>query len=104
MAIAKNPKRNQTAKTEQEAQSFISGASSANSAVNSGDAADAKFTAAQSQDPPSDGNKKPVMIRIDAAMIERIDRAAKRLGLSRSAFVVLSAAERLERMESENQG
>jgi len=32
-------------------------------------------------------------------MIDRIDQAAKRLGISRSAFIVSSAAERLERME-----
>ena len=51
------------------------------------------------QEIDADANKKPVMIRIDGPMIERIDRAAKRLGLSRSAFIVLSAAERLERME-----
>ena len=80
MAIAKNPKRNPSAKSEQEAEAFISGAGQ---------------TAEQDAEP----NKKPVMIRIDPAMIERIDRAAKRLGISRSAFIVSSAAERLERME-----
>ncbi len=32
-------------------------------------------------------------------MLARIDRAAKRLGISRSAFIVSSTAERLERME-----
>jgi uncharacterized protein (DUF1778 family) len=39
------------------------------------------------------------MIRVDPGMIDRIDRAAKRLGISRSAFIVSSAAVRLESME-----
>ena len=40
-----------------------------------------------------------VKIRIDPDLLERIDRGAKRLGISRSAFLVSSAAEKLERME-----
>jgi hypothetical protein len=47
-----------------------------------------------------DANKKPTMIRIDPQLLERIDRGAKRLGISRSAFIVSSAAEKLEKMES----
>lgn len=81
MAIAKNPKRNQTAAAEREAEAFISGA---------GQQASAK---------DRDANKKPTMIRIDPDLLERIDRGAKRLGISRSAFIVSSAAEKLERME-----
>ncbi len=80
MAITKNPKRNQTAITERQAEAFVSGAGQ------------------QSPDEP-DANKKPIMIRIDPGLLERIDRAAKRLGISRSAFIVSSTAERLERME-----
>ena len=80
MAIAKNPKRNPSAKTERDAEAFISGVGQ------------------QAVEEQSE-NKKPVMVRIDPNMIERIDRAAKRLGISRSAFIVSSAAERLERME-----
>ena len=34
-------------------------------------------------------------------MLARIDRAANRLGLTRSGFIVLSTAERLTRMEAE---
>ncbi len=79
MAIAKNPKRNQSATTDRQADAFISGA---------GQAVDER-----------DQNKKPIMVRIDPDMLTRIDRAAKRLGISRSAFIVSSAAERLERME-----
>ena len=76
MAIAKNPKRNQKAATEREAEAFISGAAK-----------------------ERDANKKPTMIRIDPDLLERIDRSAKRLGISRSAFIVQSAAEKIERME-----
>jgi hypothetical protein len=81
MAIAKNPKRNQNATTEREAEAFISAA---------GQHAAAKHR---------DANKKPTMIRIAPDLLERIDRGAKRLGISRSAFIVSSAAEKLERME-----
>ena len=81
MAIAKNPKRNQSAATNRVAEAFISGAGQ------------------QERTNERDQNKKPTMIRIDPALLERIDRGAKRLGLSRSAFIVSSAAEKLERME-----
>ncbi len=79
MAIAKNPKRSTLAPTERRADAFISGAGRAT-------------------DSETSENKKPVMIRIAPEMLDRIDRAAKRLGISRSAFIVSSAAERLERM------
>lgn len=82
MAIAKNPKRNQSEAPERAAEAFISGAGQAPTAND------------------RDQNKKPTMIRIDPKLLERIDRGAKRLGLSRSAFIVSSAAEKLERMES----
>lgn len=82
MAIAKNPKRNQPAAThDRVAEAFISGAGQ------------------QTSTNERDQNKKPTMIRIDPDLLERIDRGAKRLGLSRSAFLVSSAAEKLERME-----
>ena len=80
MAIAKNPKRNQNAKDEKDAEAFISGAG-------------------QQATEERDQNKKPIMVRIDPDILERIDRAAKRLGISRSAFIVSSTAEKLERME-----
>lgn len=80
MAIAKNPKRSPNKQSDQEAQAFISGAG----AEGAGE---------------RDSNKKPIMVRVDPDILVRIDRAAKRLGLSRSAFIVSSAAEKLERME-----
>ncbi len=42
-------------------------------------------------------NRIPIMIRVDPDILARIDHAAKRLGISRSAFLVVSAAEKLER-------
>jgi len=79
MPIVKNPKRSRFVASERSADAFISGAG--------------KVSDEQDQ------NKKPIMIRVDPEIIRRIDHAARRLGISRSAFIVSSAAERLERME-----
>lgn len=83
MAIAKNPKRNAYEKNSQDEQA-------------------AAFIAKAGNSTPeivSVENRKPTMIRIPPDILERIDTAAKRLGLTRSAFIVLSAAEKLERVE-----
>ena len=72
MAIAKNPKR----KKDQTASAFIS---------------EATLRATHT-------NKKPIMIRVEPELLERIDACAKRLGLSRSGFFVSSAAQRVETM------
>jgi hypothetical protein len=81
MAIVKNPKRSSAGVSEEKAQAFISGAGQT----------------ATTAEPEQ--NKKPIMIRVNPDMLDRIDRAAKRLGISRSAFIVSSAAVRLESME-----
>lgn len=44
-------------------------------------------------------NKRPTVIRIDPDLLKRIDLGATRLGLSRSAFIVSSAAEKLDHMD-----
>jgi Ribbon-helix-helix protein, copG family len=80
MAIVKNPKSNRSTAPERAAKAFISGAGK--------------------EATERDQNKVPTMIRIDPDLLVRIDRGAKRLGLSRSAFIVSSAAEKLDRMES----
>jgi hypothetical protein len=77
MAIATNPKRNPIAKAEK----FISEAGRPDDEL------------------PARNKKLPTMIRIDAGISRRIDRAARRLGISRSAFLVQSAVRELERME-----
>jgi predicted HicB family RNase H-like nuclease len=84
MAIVRNPKRlrataSDRKSSELRAEASISGANGAEA---------------------TDQNKKPTMIRIDPDLLTRIDRAAKRLGISRSAFIVSSAARELERMEA----
>ena len=80
MAIAKRPKRNFSDNPEERAEAFINGAGKA-----------AKEEGAST--------KKPLLVRMDQSLIERIDKAAKRLGISRAAFIVSSAARELERME-----
>jgi hypothetical protein len=81
MAIAKNPNRNPPPATaERQAEAFISGAGN-------------RPTEAARE------NRKPTMIRIPPDILKRIDTGAKRLGVSRAAFIVQSAAEKLERME-----
>ena len=79
MAIARNPKRSLQANPELAAESFIS-------------------HAGQPTLEKGTPNKTPIMIRVDPAMLTRIDRAAQRLGLSRSGFIVSSAAEKLEQI------
>jgi len=74
MTIAKNPKRHTT--EERQAGAFISGATK-----------------------PVRRNKILTPVRFAPEMIERIDKAACRLGISLSAFINASTAEKLERME-----
>ena len=54
-------------------------------------------------DPQTDetgiAGRKPLTVRVPHAMLERIDHAARRLGLSRSGFMLAATAERMERME-----
>lgn len=87
MAITKNPTaRKKPAKPqgeEEAAQAFISGA-----------AKKAEITAAQ-----EDAARKPVMIRFDPALLERVDAAAKHRGISRSAWVHYSLSRLLDNGE-----
>ncbi len=82
MAIAKNPLRNTPPTSDRQAEAFISKAGQG------------------PRDEPDQANKKPTIIRVPPDLLTRIDRGAKRLGISRSAFIVQSAAEKLERMEA----
>lgn len=84
MAIAKTPERPTSQTKEQREEAFIK-----------------KAALVKPEPPPADqptANKKPTMIRIPPDLIKRIDQGAKRLGITRSAFIVQSAAEKLERM------
>lgn len=80
MTIALNPKRSTLAvhKSEAQVEQFISGAG---------------------RQPEDEQNRKPIMIRIQPELLDRIDKAARRRGISRTAFIVSSAAEKLESME-----
>ncbi len=79
MAIAKNPLRKTSETTEQQAAAFIA-------------------KAGKPEQGTGEINRKPTMVRIPPELLLRIDQGAKRLGISRSAFIVQSAAEKLERM------
>lgn len=87
MAIAKKPKSNQKASAstsdEKAAEAFISGATK--------QAAQASST--------EEAAKKPVMIRFDAALLERVDAAAKRRGTSRSAWIQYTLSRALDQGE-----
>lgn len=76
MAITLHPKRNTTVIRDAEADSFISGAGKSIAAV-----AD------------QDSGRKPIVIRIPADLLKRIDQAAKKKSISRSSFIVSSMAD-----------
>ncbi len=78
MAIALHPKRNTNVTKDAQADDFISGAGKAGGA------------AVTEQD---DSGRKPVVIRIPADLLKRIDQAAKRKSISRSSFIVSSMAD-----------
>ena len=85
MAIVKNPIRKTTAiQNDAQAEAFIAKAG-----------LHAPAPLPDTAKPP----RKPTMIRIPPDLLTRIDAGAKRLGISRSAFIVLSSAEKLERIE-----
>ena len=78
MAIARLPKRNLAANNEPKAKSFIAGAG--------------KYD-------DDDLTKVPVQLRFRSDILERIDTAAKRRGITRTAFITSSVVEKLESME-----
>ena len=77
MAIALHPNRNQNSIKETKADDFISGAG--------------KTSGAEKQ--AEDYGRKPVVVRIPADLLKRIDQAAKKKSISRSSFIVSSMAD-----------
>ena len=77
MAIAPNPKRNPAAIKEEQADSFISGAGKA-AVADAGE---------------EDRGRKPIVVRIPADLLKRIDQAAQKKSISRSSFIVSSLAD-----------
>ena len=46
---------------------------------------------------PSDGPRKtPIMLRFDAGLLRRVDTAARRRGISRSAWIAFKVSEALD--------
>ena len=82
MAIAKRPKRNTIdihgAHPEKAAEAFIEGAGR---------------TAGEGQ---ADARKVPAMIRFDRELLDRVDAAARRRGVSRSAWVQYTLSRALD--------
>jgi predicted HicB family RNase H-like nuclease len=87
MAVAKKPKSNQNATTttsnDHAAESFIAAASTT-----------------QAGEPEAPESKRvPVMIRFDPALLKLVDAAAKRRGISRSAWLQFTVSRALEQGE-----
>ncbi len=84
MAIAKKPKSNQSENndkiSEQAAEAFIS-------------AAGAEETKSKKE------RKIPIMMRFDAAVLEKVDAAARRRGISRSAWIQFTVSRALDQGE-----
>ncbi|TCZ54573.1 hypothetical protein [Roseicella aquatilis] len=87
MAIARRPNGNRApappAAQERAAEAFIQGA--------------AKAAAAE---PEPGGRKTPIMLRFDATLLRRVDSAAKRRGISRSAWIAFKVSEALDAEEA----
>lgn len=86
MAIARRPNSNRTASAgrdpERAASAFIHGA---------GQAADVAPDI-----PVTDARKTPIMLRFNGDLLRRVDTAAKRRGISRSAWIAFKVSEALD--------
>ncbi len=76
MAIAPNPKRNTSAVKNSQAETFISGAGKPDAGAEE-----------------NENGRKPVVVRIPANLLKRIDQAARKKSISRSSFIVSSMAD-----------
>ncbi len=79
MSIAKRPSRNTNQNSEAAAEKFISGANQS--------------------EKPSRPNKVMTTMRFDPELLERIDAAAKKRGISRSAWINYTLSKALEEEE-----
>jgi hypothetical protein len=62
-------------------------------------AAEAFITGAEAPTPPKDTKKVPILVRFDRDLLARVDRAAKRRGISRSGWVHWQISRALEEEE-----
>lgn len=92
MAVTKIPGRKLTANQEAAAAKFIEGASAP---VRIGPEAVADTGAVV-----PGARRTPAMIRFDAALLARVDRAARRRGVSRSAWVAFTLSKALDDEEA----
>ena len=61
------------------------------------EAAAAKFIEGAAATLPASGTKRtPAMIRFDAALLARVDKAARRRGVSRSAWIAFTLSKALD--------
>lgn len=86
MAIARRPNGNRAASpdrnAEQAAAAFIHGA--------------AKAAVEEVAAPVADARKTPIMLRFNGELLRRVDTAAKRRGISRSAWIAFKVSEALD--------
>ena len=87
MAIARRPNSNRpiasVADREKAANVFIQSAASG-------------VVASASELPANGARKTPIMLRFDAGLLRRVDTAAKRRGISRSAWIAFKVSEALD--------
>jgi predicted HicB family RNase H-like nuclease len=83
MAIARKPNSNRLIPAdkaaEQAANAFIQGAAKP-----------------EQNTPAPDARKTPIMLRFDGELLRRVDLAAKRRGISRSAWIAFKVSEALD--------
>ena len=65
-------------------------------APNKEEAAAAKFIEGAAASPAPGVKRTPTMIRFDARLLARVDKAAKRRGVSRSAWVAFTLSKALD--------
>jgi hypothetical protein len=84
MAIAKKPESNRSAIAAHREEDS---------------AADAFISGAESEPQVKDTRKVPVLVRFDRSMLKRVDGAAKRRGVSRSAWIHFMVSRALDQEE-----
>ena len=88
MAIARKPGSNPAPANEDAAEQFIARAGAA-------PAAHAQLQGAEA-DTGGTSHRKPAMVRFDPELLARVDRAAKRRGVSRSAWIQFTLSKALD--------
>lgn len=86
MAIARKPNTNRTASPDRDAEQ------AATAFIHSAGKAAAEKVAA----PAVDVRKIPIMLRFNGELLHRVDIAAKRRGISRSAWIAFKVSEALD--------